>query len=342
VSTANQYPIEPGQTWEVDFFRPEDAGGVTRLFLSVYGEAYPIKTFIQPEVLIRENEAGRTISSVARTPKGDLVGHTALFCSAPYGGIREGGAGLVHSSYRGGGVNKEIIRHSFLEAAPKFGVESAFGEAVCNHVFMQKVVYGLRFEYHALEVDLMPAAAYEKEGSAPGRVAAITAFRTYRPKPHQVFAPAVYDEALKYLYSGLDDRREILEGGDRLPSHTSTRLDASYFEFAQVARLAVREPGGDFESVLDTEEKKVLQKGAVVIQVWVNLGFPCAGEAVEILRGKGYFLGGLFPRWFDQDAILMQKVMKRPDWESVQLLSERAKRIREIVEEDWRRTAKWN
>ena len=255
------YDVEPGQTWEVDFFRPEDAEGVTRLFLSVYGEAYPIKTFIQPEVLIRENESGRTISSVARTPKGDIVGHTALFGSAPYEGVRESGGGLVHASYRGGGINREIIRHSYEEATRKSAVETAFGEAVCNHVFMQKIVYGLHFEYQALEVDLMPDSAYEKEGSAEGRVAAITAFRTYRPKPHRVFIPAVYEEAFRYLYSGLDDRREILLSGGRPPSHSTTRVDVSYFDFAKVARLAVWEAGADFAPVLEAEEKKVLQQG---------------------------------------------------------------------------------
>lgn len=332
------YDVEPGQTWEVDFFRPEDAEGVTRLFLSVYGEAYPIKTFIQPETLIRENEAGRTISSVARTPKGDIVGHTALFGSAPYEGVRESGAGLVHASYRGGGINREIIRHSYEEATRKSAVATAFGEAVCNHLFMQKVVYGLHFEYQALEVDLMPASAYEKEKSAGGRVATITAFRTYRPKPHRVRIPAVYEEAFRYLYSGLDDRREILLSGGP-PYHSTTRMDVSYFDFAKLARFAVWEAGEDFAAVLEAEEKKALDKGAVVIQVSLNLGFHVE-EAVEILRGKRYFLGGLLPRWFDQDGMLMQKITKRPDWEGIQLLADRAKRIREIVEADWRRAEK--
>ena len=340
MSTTNEYHIEPGQSWEVDFFRPEDAEGVTRLFLSVYGEAYPIKTFIQPEVLIRENEAGRTISSVARTPRGDIVGHTALFCSAPYGGIRESGAGLVHASYRAGGISRKVLEHCYEVAAVKSGVETAFGEAVCNHVFQQKIVYGLRFEYHALEVDLMPASAYETEKSAAGRVATITAFRTYRPKPHRVFIPPGYEEAMEYLYSGLDDRREILKGLRQPPADSRTRMDVSYFEFAQVARLAVWESGADFASALEREERKVLEKGAVVVQAFVNLGLPWVGDAVEVSRRRGYFLGGLLPRWFDQDAILMQKILKRPDWEGIQLLADRAKKIREIVEEDWRRVAR--
>ena len=33
------------KSFQVDFFRPEDAEGITQLFRAVYGEAYPIKTF---------------------------------------------------------------------------------------------------------------------------------------------------------------------------------------------------------------------------------------------------------------------------------------------------------
>ena len=76
--------IAPGQTWEIDLLRPEDAIGVVRLFRTVYGEGYPIPAFVDPEELIRANAEKRIISSVARTPSGDIVGHNAMFRSAPY------------------------------------------------------------------------------------------------------------------------------------------------------------------------------------------------------------------------------------------------------------------
>lgn len=41
----NEYSVEPGQSFEVDLFRPADAKGVARLFQAVYGDGYPIKTF---------------------------------------------------------------------------------------------------------------------------------------------------------------------------------------------------------------------------------------------------------------------------------------------------------
>jgi hypothetical protein len=329
--------IEPGQEWKVDLFRPEDAKGVVKLFLSVYGKGYPVKTYIDPELLIRENAAGRIISSVARTLKGDIVGHCALFCSAPYEEIREGGAGVVHAGYRGGhGIFTRLVVHGIEISAKRFGIEAVFGEPVCNHIFSQKTMNSIGgFITQTLEVDLMPSSAYETEKSATGRVSALLDFKILQPKPHRVHIPPVYQQPLTFLYSGLEDRREISEAGEKAPSGSSTRIQVDYFDFAQVSRMAVWEPGADFETVFEAEEKKALDKGAVVLQIWLNLAYPWIDAAVQVLRRKGYFLGGLLPRWFDHDGLLMQKIMKRPDWESMQIHFDRAKRIRDLVHEDW-------
>jgi hypothetical protein len=335
-----EYYIEPGQQWEVDLFRPEDAEGVVNLFISVYGKEYPVRTYIEPELLIRENAAGRTVSSVARTPKGDIVGHDALFCSAPYEGIREAGAGVVHVGYRGGqGIFAGLGAHGIQVGATRFGVEAVYGESVCNHVFSQKMTHSLGCISHALEVDLMPASAYQRERSAAGRVASILDLITLQPKPHRVFVPSVYANEVSFLYSGLDDRRELSKAEEEPPRYSRTRIQVSHFDFAQVARIAVWESGADFVSCFDQEEKKVVEKNAMVIQVWLNLSFPWVNEAVHVLRAKGYFLGGILPRWFDHDGLLMQKIMKRPDWEGLQIHFDRAKRIRDLVYEDWLRAS---
>ena len=76
--------IQAGQDWRVSRFIPEDAPGVVSLFRSVYGDGYPVQTYMDPLLLIEENAANRTISSVAKTASGAVVGHTALFNSAPF------------------------------------------------------------------------------------------------------------------------------------------------------------------------------------------------------------------------------------------------------------------
>ncbi len=331
--------IEPGQEWEVDLFRPEDAEGVARLFLSVYGEGYAVRTYLEPELLIQENAARRTISSVARTARGEVVGHNALFNSAAHSGIYESGAGAVHADYRGGkGIFTQMFKHGFEVARTLDHINAVFCEPVCNHVFSQKMVYKLGFPPRALEVDLISAAANKEEGGPKGRVAAFLCFRTVRPRPHAVYLPEPYRDSLNCLYEDLDDERDFRISKEKIPVGAASKIRSQIFESAGVARIAVDEAGEDFEVRTKEIERDVQEKGIVVIQIWLDLSSPWVGGAVETLRKKGYFLGGALPRWFDSDGLLMQKILKRPDWEEICLYGDRPAEILKIVQSDWEKS----
>ena len=338
-NTTETHDIEPGQDWEVDLFRPEDAKGVVSIFRSVYGEGYPVRTYVDPQLLIEENAARRVISTVARTPRGDIVGHNALFNSAAHPGIYESGAGAVHGAYRGGkGIFTRMVDHG-LEVATTFpAINAVFCEPVCNHVFSQKLTEKAGFVLRALEVDLMPAGAYEKEASATGRVAAFLTFRTFRPRPHAVYLPAAYRDILLFLYEDLDDDRDFQISEDAVPVGTVSDIKPQIFDFAGVARVAVHEPGADFPSRLNTLERELRERRIQVIQIWLNLACPWVGEAVEVLKSRGYFLGGALPRWFDSDGLLMQKIQKRPDWDEISVYAQRAEEILKLVRADWNRS----
>jgi hypothetical protein len=73
----------------------------------------------------------------------------------------------------------------------------------------------------------------------------------------------------------------------------------------------------------------------VVVQVWLKLTWPFIDIVVGALRDRGYFLGGLLPQWFGDDGLLMQKVLGRPNWEGIQLFSDRAMRLWDFVRSDW-------
>jgi hypothetical protein len=280
--------IEPDQTWEVDLFRPEDAEGVARLFLQVYGQGYPIKTFIDPSRLIEENKTLRTISIVARTPKGDIVGHNAIFNSAPFKGLYESGAGVVHPRYRGGaGIFAQMNAHGLDLGKNRFPIAGLFGESVCNHVFSQRMCAKLGAVTQAVEVDLMPAAAYSQEQSARGRVSSLLDFIYIQSKPQTVFIPRVYDEALDFIYSGQADERLRQSATAEIPVEEKTVIETRVFDFAQVARLAVKQVGSDFDQALAGLEQGLHARGVVVVQVWLNLAWPWVGEVVDLLRARG-------------------------------------------------------
>jgi hypothetical protein len=333
---VDELMIEPDQTWEVDLFRPEDAEGVARLFLQVYGQGYPIKTFIDPALLIEENNALRTISIVARTPKGDIVGHNAIFNSAPFKGLYESGAGVVHPRYRGGaGIFAQMNAHGLDLGKNRFQIAGLFGESVCNHVFSQRMCAKLGAVNMAVELDLMPAAAYSREQSARGRVSSLLDFIHIQPKAQTVYIPWVYSEALDFIYGGLTDVRTRRPATVPIPADFTTELETQIFDFAQVARLAVKQAGGDFEQSLAGLERDLHARGVVIVQVWLNLAWPWVGEVVDRLRKRGYFLGGLLPRWFDADGLLMQKTKDRPCWEDMQVHFERAQKIVSFARKDW-------
>jgi hypothetical protein len=153
-----------------------------------------------------------------------------------------------------------------------------------------------------------------------------------------VHLPEVYQEIFYYLYSALDDQRQIRISSAEQPPEIPTDLKSEVFDFAQVARIAVNQVGADFIAVLEQEEKRLLALNVVVIQIWLNLSWPWINAVVVMLRTRDYFLGGLLPRWFDSDGMLMQKIIGRPNWEDIHLYFERAKKLLEWVRTDWERT----
>jgi hypothetical protein len=117
-----------------------------------------------------------------------------------------------------------------------------------------------------------------------------------------------------------------------------SRIEADIYEWAQVTRISVFEIGEDFVTAMAARESEAADRGVTVYQVWLPLASPSVGWAVERLRGRGYFLGGLLPRWFDTDGLLMQRLAHTPNWDSIQILLERSRQIIRMVREDWKRS----
>ncbi len=328
------------KSFEVGLFRPTDAESVTRLFRSVHGDDYPIKIFYDPEKLTRANEQGDYYSVVARSKAGEIVGIHNLFRSAPSRDVYEWGVGLVLKDWRDMKVSRAIVRRMLENVIPELGMHTVFGEPVTFHIHMQKEAEACGFEPTAFEVGLMPGEAYSGEGVTADRVSTLLNFRCYRNIPQAVYLPAPYNEALRFMYGNFSSGRSFHEAGDPIPGTAVSESKMDIFDFAKVARIAFLETGSDFAEHMSDLESEAEAKGAILIQVWLKLTSPWIGEVVKILRTKGFFLGGMLPQWFDDDGLLMQKVSFMPDFESIQLYSERARRIRDFVKSDWERTSK--
>lgn len=327
--------VEPGQEVEVGLCRLDVAQGVAECFRAVYGQDYPIKTYYHPSEFTAALERDEIISVVARTSQGQVVGVVNLFTCAPFAGIYEVGAGLVLPTYRQRHLNNDMIKYLLEVVIPQRGVPMGYGEAVLNHLYQQRTQHALGYMPTALAVDQMPAAAYSKEASATGRVAVLMAFRSYQPHTRLVRLPPRYDAALRQIYGGIDLDREFMSSDPKAELRGATEFKTQVFDFAHTARVAVHQIGADLASRIDALLTEMRARGVVVVQIWLRLDSPQIGAAVEVLRARGFFLGGVMPRWFDEDGLFLQWVHGQPNWREIQILPGKNQVVFDLVQQDW-------
>ncbi len=246
--------------------------------------------------------------------------------------------GVIHPAYRGSGIGHDLVFHGQEMARLHFGMDAIFGETVCNHLFMQKLLLSIGWaKTSAIEVDLMPAEAYSREKSAAGRVTALIDFVLFQKSPQSVYVPDECREMIQGIYQEFPDERYLHPAIDDIPSSNRSEIALSVFDFSHVARITIQTAGADLAEAIDRAEASVLCQGVTVIQVWANLSWPWIGDVVNLLHSRGYFVGGVLPRWFDQDGILLQKLCHTPQWDHIQLLTDHAKRLLEYVRADYNR-----
>ncbi len=321
---------------KIDIFRPSYAKGISHCFRAVYGDAYPVKTFYDGKALEDELKKGNLYPVVAIKDK-EIIGVMAMYrSSAAYEGLYEIGAGIILPEYRGLGISDRLYGYICEELTKQTGIEEIFGEAVCNHTKIQKAVLHYDNVETGIEIDLMPEEAFHTEKSSSGRVSVDLHFMCLIDRPHDVYVPELYKDWFTFLYQNKKRRRNFIASSEKILSNSKTEGSYTYFDGARVARLMLLSTGNDLISFMDSYEEDITSRGAFVSQVFFRLDSPWVGEAVKILKKKGYFLGGIAHRWFDRDGMFMQKVYGEPNWDGIQLYSERAKKILEMIKQDYR------
>ncbi len=323
------------RSFHVDIFCPGDAEGVARLFTEVYGDGYPVKIVYNPGELIAAFENHENIPVVARTPENEIVGYSALYRSTPNKYLYEIGQSLVRPDYRNTAIAGLLFRGMIRIAKTFANIEAFFAEAVCSHLFVQKAGKMFKTIETAIEIDLMPAEAYEQQENISGRVSTLNLFRIFTSKPQTIYVPAVYDDYLRYIYKDFDDSRTFAPAGGEIPRGQQTEIATQIFDFARVARMALHETGLDFPERFHREEKEAREKGVIVLQVWLKLSWPWVDKITGFLRGEGYFFGGALPHWFGEDGLLMQKILGEPNWKEINLHTEKAEMILKFVKKDY-------
>jgi hypothetical protein len=329
------YIIEPGQKFTVDYFRPEDALGVARLYYAVYGEMFPIDYVYDPEAIVSINEGDDLFQAVGRTPQGDVVGLYALFRSAPGLRIMEGGSWMVHPDYRKTSVGLRLARKIHSTPPEHLGLEVIFGQSVCDHVTSQKLGKLINGHYCALEIEPMPPRPGDSDSY--GRISLLDGIVLLNNRHNRVYLPGRYKSQLETIYSWLDLDRNFLESDicDKNQVAASvTGVSVKPVGDAGVVKIEVESVGADFAECLAEVEQEYL--GMHAYQLILSLSCPESSFAVETARKSGFFFGGLLPLWFDEDALLMQKISKKPDFTRPLMYTDEGKSVLSMVESDWK------
>lgn len=250
---------------------------------------------------------------------------------------RNGARAWVLKEYRSLGISESIAKHLMNVVVPRLGLEELFGKPTCAHVTMQKLCADFGFVETVFELCLVRANLYDRTKPASERMSTLLQFRCFKPKPHNVFLPRVYEDELRFLYSALEDEQTLVPVAEERLEAVPSEVWMQIYDAAQVARIAIPRAGQDLASRLDELEQEALSRDVLVLQVWLKLDTATVVAAVDTLRSRGYFLGGILPRWFDTDGLLMQQLRCHPDFQSLALYTDHARSILQMVTKDWER-----
>ncbi|WP_277057887.1 hypothetical protein [Trichlorobacter lovleyi] len=312
-----------------------NAAEVATVFRSVYGDGFPVPYVYHAALVMEEIRAGRLAASLAFDSKGNAIGYVSFFKCAPNPNLWEGGNLVV---VPGGGKDElgwGLMQH-YLQPGNLPGLQSdgIIGEAVCHHYFTQVGAVKLGFQECGLALDLLDGASFSEHRPETERVACVVQLYELSDPQGPCYLPEQYRAFLHGIYERLRPRI-LLPGTSPLPRHGETVATDHWFEEAGTWRFSVSAIGEDWGMFLDRILVKSRERKAVCLQLIVSTALPCISEAVAQLRQRGFFIGGLYPRWFGNDAVMLQQLFgKEPDYEGIKLYTGVARKMLHDIRSD--------
>ena len=311
------------------------AGLVPALFQAIYGNDFPVQYVYHADQILAEIQAGRLASALALDKDNQGIGYVAIYKNTPNPKLWEGGNLLVLPDYGDVDPAWALVTHYLQpENIPTSGSDGMFTESVCHHYFTQLGCVKSGFTDCALMQDQMNADSFKEHAPDTSRVACLMQFFEQSDPQMPCYLPERYFDFLQGLMCSLRHRR-LLTGSEPLPMEGVTEYSDSWFSDSGMWRLSVSHIGSDWSLFLENLLQQAAQRNVTSLQVVISAALPCCGAAVEAMRRHGFFLGGIFPRWFDADGILMQLVVgKQPDWDGIKVYSKTARELLEFIRND--------
>lgn len=316
--------------FRIALFTPEDAPDISRFYRETYGDDFPIKYVYDPAEIVRRYDGVNHRTAVARDSENRLAGMGSLFRLGPNPLLYEAGQLMVSRLHRGKGLSNIIGRTVLEEYPTQIPVAAVFIEALCSHTLSQPSATNAGLLPTGVELEWLPAMGSKNDGAAAVNISLLMLFRVFKDAPHTIYSHPAYAGFIEERIREFGIKR-MVEPGDS-PVVESTDAQSDILRDTAIATLSVFRAGADWPEVLARFEAEA---AGCALHVRLNLGDQATPWAIDILRGRQFFLSAYLPLWFEKDGILLQKLPADPDFSVPRYESERAKVLAEAVRADW-------
>lgn len=328
----------PDESFRIVPVDATNAHRVGEVFRSIYGDDFPVKDVYNPEVLCREIQAGRLASALAFSKEEQAAGYVSMFKTAPNPRIWEAGNVTVVPTFTRTDVASRLVRYCLdLIARNTADCDGFFEESICSHYFTQVKAAKIGMVDCALELDQLDGKSLKDNKSNKANAARISCILSFQEMtdPHEPeYIPIRYNEILQQIARSLRPRT-LITSTAVLPAYAITKLEEKYYASAGTWKVAVPTVGSDWAAAVDDILNKARQRQVISLQIAINMACPQIGAAVEILRKQGFFFGGIAPRWFGTDGLLMQKLFgSKTEYEKIKLYTQTAKGLLSFIKSD--------
>ncbi|SMF05698.1 ATP-binding protein [Desulfovibrio gilichinskyi] len=319
------------------FAIPDDAENISRLVLRAHGEVLFGESIYYPDLVREMIETKDMFSVVYEAEDGELIGHFALIKEAFGPSVEELTYVVIDGHYRSPGASK--VPELLMENAKSRGVYAVTAYAVTNHVHSQRGLQRDEFTENCLFLALNAASKHkdkkENEIERIGNLGYTKYFGTRNQAP--VFLPPHHRNMIMSIYAHAGIEPSVSEDNSFAGTESGSPRIITESELQEGwISIVVQAYGRDTFSHVRSEFYKARADGVPSIQIMLPLANSATPEMCKKFEQIGLFFAGISPGYNCSENLVLQYLNGvKPDFESVQVLSDFGKTLKEYVYKCW-------
>jgi serine/threonine-protein kinase RsbW len=316
---------------------PGDAPSLVRCVVRCYGDSYPYRAFYDVDEIRSLLSRELLHSAVALDPQGEVVAHLGVVLERR--GARTGDMvlGIVDSRLRG----RQLILQTGACLAQEFadlGLIGLYQFATTAHAISQRLTVATSSIETGVLLGYLPEATSSMQRPTDPVGWRIPSIMLYLPlgeaPARTAYVPERYREVASDIYSRIGLERQLVEADADLPD-TPTHLRLVLETARSLARIAVEQAGKGLVPEVSKVLREVAPSDVQIVHLDLRLSDPSTLKSVELLRGLGFFFGGILPELRDGDVIRLQSTREEPrDRSVIEVVSEVGERLLDFVLDD--------